>query len=1614
MIQNQQTVLRVQNNIDTQEQVPNNCGIQIQDFRLFYAIYGSGTTANPYSGTSQSSSFRLNFYITGGTGTLHYNFDLSEVGVTDPNFYRTYLLRCFINHPGDNTIYTDYADYNGNSGFVEYGVSQISGEFIVQEGDHIFIEAAVPTSGSTFQLYTVPDQVNPTPVITTYDTLDLYGDIPIKINKSFAEIQDISKRNSDYSIGLQLPGSKKNNRFFENFYNVDVDTLYFDITKRVPIDILIDDRKYFTGYLRLNKINIQNSKIEYDVTLYSTVADLFGNIGNNLMQGLNFNDIDYHFNHYFTMYNVAQDWVYPSLLNDKTVPSLYTYPVVHNGYNYSGDTVQISGSTADTRLYISTNTGVYADYAAFLAAGGQEYRINSPTNTVLDNQLKPVLNVWGLYSLIFKTYGYTIKSDFLNTPWFKLLYLNGFYSSDTTKFSYKIGNIQVLPFDEVGISLINGGNEGTAEVAVVSLNGTPVYCDTDITFDLVCNDTTYNDVLIKASTSGTTVDIGSGYVLYDPTSPQVVTYTGSLRYRPVAPNTITYYQEYDYVNFSQVFDPIHKQIDFISSIAKKFNLVFVPNPENPNEIIIEPFDYYIGTGNVYDWSNKISYDKGFSVEPALNYVESEIILSDLEDGDDGNIQFKNQNNRVYGKNYVYNQTDFKSQQKRIETVFGPEVIRNWDDRIKIPLGINYAASSNLQDSGASQKVSYYYKGVKSKPKIIFNLGNYVPFINTVGQIINTGSSWRTNTYFFRLNESDGGNPLSQPYATQFNATTVISHTMPMGNPDSNKITNDSICNLFNSEEPFDLGGITTYNTYTENDTYNLFYTNRVNNIFNKNTRFINGYFNLKMNDILNLSPKDIIKVQDQYFTWNKIEGYNLTNLELTKAELIQYNNIVKTYPDRYFKYTYCNGDGTEFKFKTYFNPQENPSYFSSETGYTSNRQTIRLTYYFWSLLYDYFVGVLGGNVSGVTTSYTNRDYPYDGLTKRWLVNLTEISESEYDTIVHTHTDDSNDQYYINSSTRNFYPSLNTNSNPYVWVSPTNTGYTSNFLNVATGCTAFSGYCATANIAIGTAPSYSTPVTPTPTPTPTSTPAGDAMRGSLIVSYDETNEDLNISSYSARVNGSLRNMVYNDVSGYYSTYLYSGDTVNVKLNTQALINSITVYRYDYTSDNQGGDRGIKTTYITGVTGTNISSEFQYTFTASPSNQAYNFEYYVIAAVSYPATPTPTPTITPTITPTPSITPTHTPTVTPTATVTPTVTPIPPGKYVLTNTVAMLTGDTVNTYNTFLSTNYGSTFTKLTTPVNIGLACINNTGEYIYGFGDDNYVYKATSLGTSWTKLSTLGTESWIDIDCSSDGSYVSATYWDIPTDKRYVKTSSDYGVTWNTIYNPDLDLPNGTRGYGYYYKKHNVNRAYGVPQYYAGNYGSSVPEWLIKMDSITTSGSTMTTGWPSGSNIGTPFYIDGVLYWYQIKASNDTKYIIAITEHQDTTPNQLYRSTNSGSTWSLVTTISSGTTLGVSQIDISNDGQYMYVATSNDSAFGRNGIWVSTDYGSTWTFTSISNSFTKKISCSADGKYVYVVADGGVTTGYYMSTDYGSTFTLYTNFAPLTSSIVITSFINVSK
>ena len=583
----QQTVLRVKTSVPSDIIVTGNTSLSITGSTSGVTYTGLGTSADPYVGSFGTSSTFIELDVV-GDGVLYYNISLDSVAIGQ-NF-----LQAFIKHTGDQfykNVFTTFAASNNSY-------------FSVQSGDRVaFKQSGIPTNPGLFSVYFVPNDQQVNYVVDKYEFLDLNSDIPLTINKSFAELQDIAKRNSDYSIGLKLPGSKKNNRFFENFFNVDAQSLYFDATSKVECQVLINDQAYFKGYLKLNSTSVKNSAVEYDVTLYSNIGDLYGSIGNNLLKDLDFRDVDFHFNHVFTRDNVIADWRYETLKSTKEVPSNFFYPVNHNGYNYqtSGNTTQVlfTGVTG-TSLYTTTKLGSWPNNAAAYAAGVDRYRINSPQDGVRDNQLKPALNIYSLIKLMFKTYGYTIKSDFMTSPWMKLLYMYGYYSNDTAKFTYKTPQTQVYGLDGVEVIWQDDLDVQSDDACFTTYprtvhnwtiyvvkkgTGIPVFCNQEITLGWnfeshPCYGGSSNYVqtlTIPANTTGTTysytqeqwVDCGYGcpfqpeYIYnlgFEPTASNVGLSNNALAYLPLPSNTIVDVVDGTYVDFSLIIDQNIKQI----------------------------------------------------------------------------------------------------------------------------------------------------------------------------------------------------------------------------------------------------------------------------------------------------------------------------------------------------------------------------------------------------------------------------------------------------------------------------------------------------------------------------------------------------------------------------------------------------------------------------------------------------------------------------------------------------------------------------------------------------------------------------------------------------------------------------------------------------------------------------------------------------------------------------------------------------------------------------------------------------------------------------------------------------------------------------------------------
>jgi uncharacterized delta-60 repeat protein len=114
-----------------------------------------------------------------------------------------------------------------------------------------------------------------------------------------------------------------------------------------------------------------------------------------------------------------------------------------------------------------------------------------------------------------------------------------------------------------------------------------------------------------------------------------------------------------------------------------------------------------------------------------------------------------------------------------------------------------------------------------------------------------------------------------------------------------------------------------------------------------------------------------------------------------------------------------------------------------------------------------------------------------------------------------------------------------------------------------------------------------------------------MIGSLIISYDDF-DGFGGDYLDIFVNDVIRKRIYNTSNDLYSTYLSLGDVVKIQFVDAPLFNNLQldVYRRDYTTDDEGGDNGIKTTLVeTSISSTGV------TFTATTLNISYDFEYRI---------------------------------------------------------------------------------------------------------------------------------------------------------------------------------------------------------------------------------------------------------------------------------------------------------------------------------------------------------------------------------------------------------------------
>ena len=262
---------------------------------------------------------------------------------------------------------------------------------------------------------------------TAYE-LDMQKAPNITLNFQFADIKEPEKRKANYSQTFKLPFTKKNNAFFQNWFNVNLDTLVFDTRTRFFATIYVGTIPQFEGVIQLRSV-YQKAQL-YEVVVKSSAADLFTNVGNRKLRDVFLQDdgtYSYELNHLFTADNIEKSWdgtatdFYSRTSSATQGPSLkdpdhdiqkvmYPISVTKERFWYntgSNSYLRLSQATIDTYPAMS----IFNDF------------IFLPWITASLTQLRPAVQIKTLFKLIIAKAGFSYTSAFLDGAYFSKLFM---------------------------------------------------------------------------------------------------------------------------------------------------------------------------------------------------------------------------------------------------------------------------------------------------------------------------------------------------------------------------------------------------------------------------------------------------------------------------------------------------------------------------------------------------------------------------------------------------------------------------------------------------------------------------------------------------------------------------------------------------------------------------------------------------------------------------------------------------------------------------------------------------------------------------------------------------------------------------------------------------------------------------------------------------------------------------------------------------------------------------------------------------------------------------------------------------------------------------------------
>lgn len=720
--------------------------------------------------------------------------------------------------------------------------------------------------------------------------LDLTDDLAISLNKSIEEIEDITQRKGSYSKTFTIPGTIKNDRFFQSAF--DVNTTDFDSTLKTDCMVQNYGADIFRGSLRLNKISNSPNGTLYEIFILEETSSLSAALERFTLCDLEFTDID----HTVDYDNIVSTWDFSggSYSNYSGIVGRVLYPLAHTGYDNN-----IGYSKWDFSASGVTNSGT----------------------PITVGQFKPWFNMKYLLDKCFEKAGFTYTSDFFDSDYFESIFCLG--GSSETSATAVLGdrptnqNVFRVNYDGVYYVYPPEDNYTTYQTLVFNnkeydylqqytISGFPdtgpgtganhftVPIDGFYRFRVKQTaylsgyypGPTYLNFVLRDIDTGTVIDNTNQNILLPTGNPTLYTFIFegtltrgqrvSIQFNRVTTagfpsNTIGFNDtDSDYELFVSptvipslgeisVVDNLEcmSGLDFFRNIVTLFNLTSIS--EGERNFKIEPYTTYLSSGDTRDWTEKLNLNQPYEIEPLDYSLKQEINFTKKLGKDWLSERYFNNFDEIFGDRIYYKPSQILSGRQEVKVSFESMPclsVGTSGTTMVIPSLYKYVENNEIEEQPTSNGMKIgFYTGL-------------VPFY--------TGDTDTVETQFY----------------IQSGGTTSVSHTFYPCINHLSQLVEDGTYEFsdlnFQPTWDFFKADAFTIDIYTENNVYRQFYKEYIEQLYSNEAKFFTGIFKLTPEDITDIQFNDMVYFLNSSWRLYQIIDGDITEESMVKCRFIKF------------------------------------------------------------------------------------------------------------------------------------------------------------------------------------------------------------------------------------------------------------------------------------------------------------------------------------------------------------------------------------------------------------------------------------------------------------------------------------------------------------------------------------------------------------------------------------------------------------------------------------------------------------------------------------------------------------------------------------------------------